>query len=131
MKKNINSTEVTGGRDDKKSPKKKFVLDQDHFDKTPPAHFTPELTKIWNEVIGVYPDDAFQNTDRFQLEIFCNLLFKYRNEPSTMTTGALQQLIKLSDNFGGSIRSRNNIIGVDTEQDDAALDYLRIFNFEE
>lgn len=130
MKKNINRTEITGGRDDKKSPKKKFVLDQDKFDRTPPAHFNADLKKIWNEVIGVYPDDAFQNTDRFQLEIFCNLLFKYRDNPSSMTTGALQQLIKLSDNFGGSIRSRNNIIGVDTEQDDAALEYLSIFNFD-
>lgn len=73
---------------------------------SPPAHLTAAAARIWEEVASLYPPQVLRIADRHAVEMLCNELARYREDPAEFPNPRFAALINLVGRLGGTPQDR-------------------------
>ncbi len=76
----------------------------------PPAHFiSDELKATWHEIINMTPEGVLTDADRIHLEIMCQLLVDFRNNPIEFQSARLTRLEAMFGKVGLNPADRSKV----------------------
>lgn len=96
------------------------------------AEMLPEARAVWHELVATLPSIILTGADRIALEVLCNLVAEYRQDPAAFNAARVAQMLNLMGRFGMSPVDRGRLGSQEPEPIDEdntfarfAVDYIK------